>query len=81
MSRNLKQGLVFFFISSIFMGIIAQLSELTMYLCIISNISYTTHWYDYINEISLFMVIISYIISFSFIKGALKEIKKKKSIL
>ena len=81
MNRNLKQGLVFFFISSIFAGILTQLSELTMYLCIISNVPHTTYWYDYINEISLFMVIISYVISLAFIMEALKEIKKKQSNL
>lgn len=81
MNKNLKQGLVLFLVSNIFAGIITQLSEMTMYLCVIANIPHSNHWYDYINEISLFMVIVSYIITLAFIIKALQEKRNKKDVV
>lgn len=77
MNNNLIRGLVLLLISSIFTGLLIQFSEMTRYLCVIAKIPYKAHWYDYINKISLFMVMISYAIPSILIIKALKEKNEK----
>ena len=75
MNKNLKQGLILFFISSIFTGILLQFVEMTWYLRIISNMSWEPQSDKYINKISLLMVVICYIISLVFLISGIKEEK------
>lgn len=80
MNKNLKQGLVLFFISSIFTGMLFQFVEITWYLCKISNTPWWLQSYKHINKISLLMVVVAYAISLVFLISGIQEERNKKAI-
>lgn len=80
MSKNLKQEILLFFISNIFILIQLELGGITFYL-MTSKIGWRPDRHTfYTNRISFLLAVICYIISLVFLISGIKEERNKKTI-
>ena len=80
MSKNLKQEILLFFISNIFILIQLELGGITLYLTTTKIGWRPDRHILYTNRIAFLMMVICYIISLVFLISGIKEERNKKAI-